>query len=525
MNSVKRTGLILLLVFLLPALFYSVYEISSLSQDEEVINEIYQDQLDAILYSVNQYSDDVTSSWISKIERESQSQLLTNDTVPGNILQLLQFNPAISFIFLADTLASTPPIIFSSDSLPTEYLKKLQVQTLLQANSDKIHRLIKYKKSGFQKIEPLSLPDSSQQHIILAFILNEATGGKIVGGIGLNPSAFITETLSPKLQTVARDKFIISAYEKGIDPPVYSTRDTISDLDYRSRAVTKDFWILPGHYLGISLKGDSIDKIVKERTYLNLGLILLLNVVLILGVWLVFKNVKREIQLAQNKADFVSNVSHEIRTPLSLISMFAETLELGRLPTKEKQQEYIGIIHKEANRLAGIVNKILNFSQLEANKSHFTFAAVDLNAVIREVLNTYTYHLSSKGFDYSFKPTEDLVIRADKEALQEVIINILDNGIKYSESKKLIEIATGVSETFAFVSIKDHGIGISKKEQRYIFDKFYRVSSGDLAKARGTGLGLALVKHIINNHNGKVEVKSELNKGTTFTIYFPLKQK
>lgn len=488
-----------------------------------MINQIYQNQLDAILYSVNQYSDDVTSSWISKIEagfREYNS----NDTIPEKIYELLQFNPAISYIVLADTLAGTSPVVFSmDDSLKGSEAHK-RINLIVSNNLEKIRRLVKYKNSGFQKVEPLDLQVNAAEHVAVAFILNESLNSKFICVIGLTPPLFITETLSAKLQTIARDKFIISAFEKGEALPVYSTEDTISDTGFRSKAVTKDFWILPDHYLGINLKGQSIDSIVKERTYLNLGLILMLDVVLLLGVWLAFRNVKREIQLAQNKADFVSNVSHEIRTPLALISMFAETLELGRVKSKEKEREYIGVIHKETNRLAGIVNKILNFSQLEAKKNNFTFHDIDLNAAVEEVLNTYEYHLTSKGFEYSFQPQSSEIIWADKEALQEVIINILDNAIKYSPDKKMIEIATGDVGATIFLAVRDQGIGIPKKDQKYIFDKFYRVSSGDLAKARGTGLGLSLVKQIVEAHNGRIEVKSEVNKGTTFIIYFPKKK-
>ncbi|ELR69855.1 sensor histidine kinase [Fulvivirga imtechensis AK7] len=524
MNSIRKTGLILLLVFLLPAVFYSAYEISSLNKNEEVINQIYQNQLDAILYSVNQYSDDVTSRWISKIEA-GLKEYDTNDTIPEKIYELLQFNPGISYIFLADTTNGVPPIAFSmTDSLRGVKAFDTMASMILR-NLEKINRLVRYKQSGFQKVEPLDLPGHATGQVAVAFILNEPVKDRIVCVIGLTPSLFITETLSAKLQTIARDKFIISAFEKGQEQPVYSTVDTVNDKSYLSRAVTKDFWILPDHYLGINLKGQSIDSIVKERTYLNLGLILVLDVVLLLGVWLAYRNVKREIQLAQNKADFVSNVSHEIRTPLALISMFAETLEMDRVKSKEKEQEYISIIHKETNRLAGIVNKILNFSQLEAKKNNFIFQEIALNAAVEEVLSTYEYHLISKGFEYSFMPQSNEAIWADKEALQEVIINILDNAIKYSPDKKVIEIVTGNADSMAFVSVKDQGIGIQRKDQKYIFDKFYRVPSGDLAKARGTGLGLSLVKQIVEAHNGKIEVKSEVNKGTTFTIYFPKKKK
>ena len=130
--------------------------------------------------------------------------------------------------------------------------------------------------------------------------------------------------------------------------------------------LTKDLWIFPDYSLGIRTQGASLQELVRQRTRTNLYLLVGLDIVLIVAVVLAFRNIKREVQLAQNKTDFVSNVSHEIRTPLALISMFAETLELDRVKSEEKKHEYYSIINKETQRLTGIVNKILNFSQTEA---------------------------------------------------------------------------------------------------------------------------------------------------------------
>jgi two-component system, OmpR family, phosphate regulon sensor histidine kinase PhoR len=237
---------------------------------------------------------------------------------------------------------------------------------------------------------------------------------------------------------------------------------------------------------------------------------------------LVFRNLKKEVDLAQNKADFVSNVSHEIRTPLALISMFAETLEMDRLPSEEKKKEYYSIISKETQRLSGIVNKILNFSQTEANKKRFHLESLHIDTELNGILSTYQFHLRNKGFEYTYSPAGDVWIYADHEALTEIIINLIDNAIKYSDSDKRIEIDTGVEGIYGFIAVRDYGVGISQADQKHIFDKFYRVSSGNLAKSRGTGLGLSLVKQLIEAQAGKITVKSQPGKGSEFKIYFPL---
>ena len=522
MGSLKKIALILLLIFLLPAIFFSAYEISSLTKDEEVINQVYQNQLDAILYSANQYSDDVLNGWISKIQLGLEEAQAT-DTIPPKVNQLLMLNPALTMIFIGDTLDTEGSVtIFTLvDSLTTPSTLS-GLSSLLRQDNQKINQLIIYQGSGFQKVEPFSfdLPQF-KDFIILAFILEDRFKEKYVCGLVVEPNLFIEELLGPRLQVIAKDQFILSAHKRDHDDPVYLTSTTDS-LSFNAVAMKKDFWLLPDYYLGISTMGSSIQDLVNERTYTNLVLILILDAVLILGVWLVFANVRREVQLAQNKSDFVSNVSHEIRTPLALIAMFAETLELGRVKSENKKQEYYSIIHKEANRLAGIVNRILNFSRMEANKKILKIEPVDLNETIEEVLGTYEFHLKNKGFTFDLTVNLESQVCADQQALVEVIVNLMDNAIKYSNSKKHIEISTGRQNNYGFVTVKDHGVGISKHDQKHVFDKFYRVSSGDLAKSKGTGLGLSLVKEIMENHQGKIELKSEPGKGSAFSLYFPI---
>jgi two-component system phosphate regulon sensor histidine kinase PhoR len=164
----------------------------------------------------------------------------------------------------------------------------------------------------------------------------------------------------------------------------------------------------------------------------------------------------------------------------------------------------------------------LNFSQAEANKKRFHPESLHIDTEVDGILSTYQFHLRNKGFEYTYSPAGDLWIFADREALIEITINLIDNAIKYSDDQKRIEITTGVEGNFGYIGIRDYGVGISKKDQKHIFDKFYRVSSGNLAKSRGTGLGLSLVKQLIEAQGGKIAVHSEPEKGSKFKVYFPL---
>ena len=521
MKSTQRIALLLAFVFLLPALLFSVYEISSLNKDEKMIQEIYNKQLEAILFSVNQYSDDILNSWISKIEMGIE-EARGKTPFPPRIKDLLTFNSSLTAIFICDTVNGSPvqKAFDRQDSIVTRL--RLKIDAALTQGKLQIQQLISYKRSGFQKVDALSYSWNESRNLqCLIFIMEDQSQRLQLVGLLIDPETFIQDLVGPRLQVIAREQFILSAFNKVSNAPVYSTLPADS-ATVRTEALTKDFWLFPDYTLGIRTQGSSIQKLIQERTTTNLILLVLLDAVLIIAVMLVFRNVKKEVQLAQNKADFVSNVSHEIRTPLALISMFAETLEMGRVKSEEKKQEYYGIISKETHRLSAIVNKILNFSQTEANKKTFNIERIQLSAELKEILKTYNFHLTNKGFEYTFTENPDLWVQADKEAFIEVVINLIDNAIKYSAEKKCIEIFTGIENNYGCVIVKDYGVGISLADQKHIFDKFYRVSTGNLAKSAGTGLGLSLVKQLMEAQNGKITVSSEHGRGSLFTLYFPL---
>lgn len=514
----QRIALILVVVFLIPVLFFTVYELAALNRNESMIQEIYQKQLEAILFSVNQYSDDAVNSWMTKAEAAfARSEDLQQNPA---ITQLLSLNPAIRILYRVDTMPGINRISLAAlDTIQPDTMTA-ELEAVLNENRNNIQQLVKYFNSGFQKTFVLS--DSTHRlgdYTSLIFI-SESTNTRVSGFL-IDTEIFIEDFVGPRLQSIAQDQFILSVFDKQSEAAVYSTR-TYDSTSLSSVVLTKDLWVFPDYALGIRLEGASLQQLIRERTFTNLYLLIGLSLILVVALIFTFRSIKKEVQLAQNKADFVSNVSHEIRTPLALISMFAETLELDRVKSEEKKREYYSIISQEAHRLTGIVNKILNFSQAEAGKKTLNPVPVELTREIKAVLRTYDYHLHNKGFEYAFSDQEPVHVLADPQALTEIIINLIDNAIKYSQEKKRIEIYTGAGNGRGWISIRDYGIGISKTDLKHIFDKFYRVSSGNLAKSPGTGIGLSLVKQLVEQQNGAISVTSELGVGSTFTVYFPL---
>ncbi len=516
-KTLKRIAVILIIIILLPVVFFSIYEISTLNKNEEVLKGVYNKQLDAILYSVNQYSDDIVSSWRSNLNLQLVENNNANEfkTAVDSIIKL---NSAIQYLILIDSIknGNINFVVNKSTNIDVKEIRKA-----LSNAKDKIKRLYTYKRGGFYKIEPIET-SINNNFVLLIFLTNDPDNRYNIAGILIDPQKFVADNLSQKIQSVAEDQFIVTVNEKLTGRQIYST-DQRNIVNIQQQKI---LWLLPNYYLGIKFKGKTVEDLVTQRSKTNLIIILILSALLVFAGIIVFINIKRAIELSQLKADFVSNVSHEIKTPLALISMFAETLEKGRVKTEEKKHEYYSIIIQETNRLGKIVNKILNFSKIEAGKRLYQLKETDLNKVVESVFSSYKFHLQNNGFEFIFDPQANLpLVKADDEAVSEAIINLIDNAIKYSNDNKCIKLSTSRNNISVMVEVKDSGIGISEKDKKKIFEKFFRVSSGDIYNSKGTGLGLTIVKHIMDAHNGKIDLKSELGKGSIFKLVFNINEK
>ena len=279
----------------------------------------------------------------------------------------------------------------------------------------------------------------------------------------------------------------------------------------------------PGLILGMKLRGTTFANISNHfvRTaYLILGA---LSLLMGGGMLLTYRNVARELALAKLKSDFVSNVSHELRTPLSLIRLYAETLELGRLPNPGKRQEYYEIIRKESERLTSLINNILDFSRIESGKKEYSFRETDVADLVRGTLESYRFEIEQNGFQFEQKIDSDLPqVWVDREAIARSLLNLVNNAVKYSATEKYLGVNLYRHNGGVNLEVVDHGIGIPVKEQPKIFEKFYRVGDPLVHNTKGSGLGLSLVRHIVQAHGGEVAVESEPGQGSKFIITLPV---
>jgi signal transduction histidine kinase len=281
--------------------------------------------------------------------------------------------------------------------------------------------------------------------------------------------------------------------------------------------------VFPGLILGIRPHGTTIADISNHWTrlaFLSLGA---LSLLMGGGMLFAYRSVARELALAKLKSDFVSNVSHELRTPLSLIRLYAETLELGRISSPGKHQEYYEIIRKESERLTSLINNILDFSRIEAGKKEYSFRETDMADLVRSTLDSYRFEIEQNGFQFEQKIDNNLPpLRVDREAIARSLLNLVNNAVKYSATEKYLGVHLYRRDDGVNIEVVDHGIGIPLKEQLKIFEKFYRVGDPLVHNTKGSGLGLSLVRHIVQAHGGVVAVESAPGRGSKFIITLPV---
>ncbi len=234
----------------------------------------------------------------------------------------------------------------------------------------------------------------------------------------------------------------------------------------------------------------------------------------------VFFDVTRLERLEIVRQEFLSNVSHELRTPLTAILAFVETLETGAMEDPESSQRFLSIIRKNASRMHGLIDDILELTAIEGGNVTLRAGTVDLHALVDDVCASFAAKASAHGVSLVNKVDAEVMIRADERRLEQMLTNLIDNGIKFSREGGTVTVRHERGERDKIV-VEDNGDGIPAQHLERLFERFYRVDRARSREMGGTGLGLAIVKHLALLHGGEVTVDSELGKGTIFTIHLP----
>jgi two-component system phosphate regulon sensor histidine kinase PhoR len=259
------------------------------------------------------------------------------------------------------------------------------------------------------------------------------------------------------------------------------------------------------------------------RDYLFGGLIVALVATTVIGTAATVAILHRESRVSKLQSDFVSKVSHDLRTPLTSIRMFVETLQLGRLPDRERQQEALGIISAETERLSALIARLLDWARMESGRRRYQRAPVAVADVVDDALRAFGTQLLHAPAQVTRDVAPGLSpFMVDREAMAGALLDLLQNAHKYTGPDKKIGISAAQQDGAVVIRVSDNGPGIAPREQKRIFDKFYRGKDPLDRTIEGSGLGLAMVKHIVKGHGGRITVQSVPGAGATFTIALPI---
>jgi signal transduction histidine kinase len=355
--------------------------------------------------------------------------------------------------------------------------------------------------------------------VVLAAILRSREGAPVLAGLVRDLDVVRREILAKALGGLQAPTIV--AVLDHADRPIYSG----AALDRADRLVTV---ALPG---GLSSwrvalyqpAGVTPRASVRRQVTIFTAALGLLLVVIVAGMVATLRVMRRESEMARLKADLVANVSHDLKTPLSVIRMFGETLEMGRVADEPTRREYYRVITRESERLSRLIENVLDFSRIEDGRRRYTMVPTPVEPLVRETLEAFAYPLQQQGFAVKLSIPPDLPeVPMDADAVGQALANLVDNAIKYSGEQREIAIEVRVEDPWVALVVADQGIGVPRDEQERIFEKFYRVGRSDTQGRRGSGVGLALVRHVVEAHRGRVTVESWPGEGSRFTLRLPL---
>lgn len=478
----KNASLVLSVSLLFPAGLLILNEAAALKDYEESFEQVAKKQLESLSGALNQ---EIWNSTFRLLEKSATA-------APGSD------KPIFVDAVLKKGVNNTPELVFSRTGTPTP------------PTISAIQNSIDPEKFTTQSFLPVFLRHNESDWLI--FALKSATDTLY---FFCNPQSYVQREAEPVLEAVgSRDIGFELVFENAV-----LSKKTLKHKEL----VRKELWVFPGLYMRLGT-APTESVLLSSRRLTRASLLIGSALLIILLVMLTLDRiVKREKQVSRLKSDFVANVSHELKTPLSLIRMYAESLQMGRVSTEEQRQKYYGIIIRESERLSKLIHNVLELSRIEAGKKEYHVEACDINALISQTADTFQDAFEKNGFTISLELETNLpTVPADPAGISESLINLIDNAMKYSKDRKYLQISSKRSENEVVVSVQDSGIGLSKEDQDRIFEQFFRVESALTQTTRGTGLGLSLVHHFMKSQGGRVSVESEAGRGSTFFLHFSI---
>ncbi len=365
-------------------------------------------------------------------------------------------------------------------------------------------------------------------------LVAQKSGDRIVGALvsiaAMNRwIARVAERLSPAVQDVS---FIVVPIQKekpdGVVARFVSGVSEVQNVARGDRELAQITLPSPMENFrlaAISLGEDPVAEASLRNRVVYVVLLVFFYATLIVGVVFTVRSLYREAKLSRLKTDFVSLVSHELRTPLTSIRMFIEMFSMGRLKDPQDVQTVLDLLSKETSRLSAMIENVLDWARIESGNKQYHLIPVALHDIVENAIAAFRAQRLGATMNFRIElNAESIKVAADKEAISGAVLNLLQNAFKYTGENKEIVLRTHIRHRQAIVEVEDNGIGIARREQKRIFERFYRVDSLLTRDTEGSGLGLAIAQRIAKAHGGRLSVDSTVGRGSIFRIHLPIDQ-
>ncbi|MEM0961997.1 MAG: HAMP domain-containing sensor histidine kinase [Bacteroidota bacterium] len=515
-RPLRRLAIALLALAIVPAGAFALLQSRIQGESERQLAQIRDEQLDGLLFSVNQDAWDTASLWADRLTRAADDGV---ESASG----FLDATPAVRYAVEADTalgsmasLGSPVPADLRSeeDTTGIDVAPRFDLGAVFPV--ERIRLLLDQREAGYRRLEPVAV-DGGLALVFVAEGPRPNDAPRLLAMV-LDPGPFVADVVMPKLRDVAQGGVDLGVFVDGQEAPIASTASMVAADIERERPL----WLLPEHTVGARVGEGSVEATLRRRVLQSLGLFGGVSLILAAGALFAWRGVRREVEVARLREDFVSNVSHELRTPLALIRMYAESLAQGRVKDERKPRYYDTIV-AESERLSRLVENVLHVNRFERGTVSVTRKPVDLSQLAAEIGERYRPVVERDGGTLRLDLADVPSVQGDPDLLSEALVNLIDNAVKYGGGD--IEVSTRPAANGALVRVSDRGPGIAEGERQRVFEPFVRLQpdspDGLVHTAKGTGLGLALVQRIAVSHGGAASVHARDGGGSVFQLAIP----
>ena len=407
-------------------------------------------------------------------------------------------------------------IIHDTDTIIDSLLLELDAQ---KARTDYLVRILKEPESESKKLNEISVKPINAAALSAVQLLYDRDNDTQTGML-IDFKVYIQSRSGSLIHKIDPGSVLNMKIEDNNGNQIF-TRAVEEETTYLSFAFPANLpqWklLLSENRLGF------LATLMKSGSGIYLFAFILIALLMVLGFVFTFYTLNVEIRLNKLKSEFISNVSHELKSPLTSIRMMTEMLHHKRVETEERKSAYYSAMLEESEHLSHLIDNILDFSRIEEDRKKYDFMDLDLDELLRKFLESTRESLAGPDFDIRYHPPERApLIRADRNAILQVFYNLVDNAIKFSGDSRQVDISISTEDEEVLFCVKDYGVGISAREQEKIFERFYRGDETQKKGIKGSGIGLTIVRKIVEVHNGIIDIDSEVGKGSRFIVRLPV---